>query len=269
MKIPHIALLLLSALNLYAGYFDPDSPLPEEIQKNKDLIQSEDLSREDGLHPAVEEFRNRILKATEPVDFHPSRRITAETELIEWYLVRPLFRHYEQNPTKSNLTEFIVVCDAWHCRTNIGILIKLTTYNLLKEKIEEAPLEAMGLDWALRDLKAAAETEYSYYLEALESPEILGALANDELSEAEINIMKKSESFENRQHFKRMIDFARDRDIAGMRKVDREAAQIKTADDNANMVFKAMWPYWPSLLDKIQPGGSINSVRSAHSVDTP
>jgi hypothetical protein len=269
MRISHIALLILSALNLYAVYFDPASPLPKEIQKNRDLILSENLTLEDELHPIVKEFKERILSATKPVDFHPSRRITAETEFIEWYLVRPLFRHYEQNPTKSNLTEFIDVCDAWHCRTNIGILIKLATYNRLKEKIEEAPLEVMGLDWALRDLKAAAETEYSYYLEALESLEILGALASDELSEAEINIMKKSESFENRQHFKRMIDFARDRDIAGMIQVDREAAQIKTADDNANMVFKAMWPYWPALLDQIQPGGSINSVRSAHSVDTP
>jgi len=94
------------------------------------------------------------------------------------------------------------------------------------------------------------------YLEALESPELLGVLAGDELSETEIKIIKKSESSENRHYYKRMIDFARDRDIAGMRKVDREAVQIKMADDNSNFVFKVMWPHWPALLDKIQPVGA-------------
>ncbi|MGB0744517.1 MAG: hypothetical protein ACPGSB_08320, partial [Opitutales bacterium] len=186
MKIPHIALLLLSALNLYAGYFDPDSPLPREIQKNKELIKSEDLSSEEGLHLIVEEFKYRILKATEPVDFHSGKRIKAKTEFIEWHLLRPLFRYYEQNPTKSNLSEFIDVCEKWHCRTNLDIILKLATYNRLKEELEEASFGVVDLDWALRDLKAAAETEYSYYLEVLESPRILGVLAGDELSKTEI-----------------------------------------------------------------------------------
>ena len=167
MKISLTAFLLLSTLNLYADYFDPASPLPKEIQKNKDFLQSEDLSSEDGLHPIVEEFRNRILKSTEPVDFHSGRKLTADVELIEWHLIRPLFSYYENNPTKSNISEFIDVCEAWKCRTNLDIFLKLATYNRLKDKIGDESVGIMSLDWALRDLGSVAETEYSFYLEAL------------------------------------------------------------------------------------------------------
>ena len=248
MKIAYIGLSLLIAGKLCASYFDVDAPLHIEIQKNRDTILSEHLSSGDELHPIVEEFRTRILASNEPIDFHQGKRISADTEFTEWYLIRPLFAYYVEDPAESNLSEFEDICERWICRTQIGILIKIATYEKLKRSSE-----ALDLDWAARDLIFAAQTEYAYYEEALASPELIGVLAGEEFSQNEVEIIKRSESDDNRLYYERMIKSAGKRDFVEMRKIHRDAMRIKTADNNENLVFKAMWPNWPGLLNKIQP----------------
>jgi effector-binding domain-containing protein len=264
MKIGYIVLSLLIAGKLCANCVGADNSVQKEIQKNRDLILSENLSVDEGLHPMVEEFRKRIFKSNEPLDFHEGQRILADTEFLEWYLVRPLFAHYVQNPTKENLSEFEHLCKRWKCRSQLGILIKLATYNKLKETIDNGSIGAFDTSWAARDLASAAQTEYSYYLEALASPELMEIIVTeDKLSKHEIETIKRSESYENRLHYKRIIESAKDRDITKMMQIHEEAMQIKTTDNNKDLVFKMMWPNWPMLLNKIQPVGAINSEAPA------
>lgn len=261
MKFTHMALSLVMASKLCAGYFDADNPIQNEIQKNRDLILSENLSVEEGLHPMVEEFRIEILDADEPLDFHDGSRITANTEFLEWYLIRPLFGYYVEDPTGSNLSEFEHICNRWLCRSQSGILIKLATYEKLKQKIEGDSIAVVGTDWATRDLAFVAETEYGFYLEALASPELMQIIATEaKLSVDEIETIRNSEPYENRLHFKRMIEAAKSRDIEKMKKIHKEALRIKSANDDKNLVFKVMWPNWSLLLNKIQQIGRRNSV---------
>ena len=261
MKFTHISLSLLMTFKLCAGYFDTANSIQSEIQKNRDFILSEVFSVEEGLHPIVEEFRVQILDADEPLDFHEGKQIKAETDFLEWYLIRPLFEYYVRDPTGANLSEFEHICNMWVCRSQLGILIKLATYEKLKKKIEGDSIAALDTGWAVRDLALAAETEYGYYLEALASPELMQIIVTDDkLSAHEIKMIQDSERYENRLHFKRMIEAAKSRDIAEMAEIQREAVRIKSAGDDKNLVFKVMWPNWSFLLNKIQQYGGINSV---------